>query len=558
MGRRESGGSLIMRKVKMMPGMVAICVLLLVSAITVAQQVQAPPAGRALTLQEAIRLANEQSEQIVIASAGVQRARGDQFRARSGRYPQLTGDISYIRTIESEFSAFADDDDESAPPAQTCPAFVPVPSQPLAQRVDSLDAAVACLSTEDPFANIFTNLPFGRVNQLNGGLSLSQTLFAGGRVRAQNRIANAGLRTAQIDLASAQAQLVLEVTQSYYDATLSDQLLTIAEATMRQADTTLAQVTLARRVGDQPEFELLRARVTRDNQRPVVIQQRAQRDLAHIRLKQLLNLPLDAPLALSTPLEGDGALPILNVTAAESDTAVAARAPVRQAREGLDVTESARTIAQGQRWPNVTLASQYGRVAYPIGGVPTFSQFRTNWTITALAQIPLWTGGRIKGDVMVADADVREARARLQQVRELAALDTRDALEQLQAAEASWLASSGTVEQAVRAYAIGEIRFREGISTQLELNDARILLQQARANRAVAARDLQVARARIALLPDLPLGAGALTRPLGQPVQGAGGLQAAPPQQSVPRNSPLPGSRTMPVQASQVSNRPGS
>ena len=44
------------------------------------------------------------------------------------------------------------------------------------------------------------------------------------------------------------------------------------------------------------------------------------------------------------------------------------------------------------------------------------------------------------------------------------------------------------------------------MSTQLELSDARLLLQQAQANRAQAARDLQVARARIALLPDLPLG----------------------------------------------------
>ena len=51
-------------------------------------------------------------------------------------------------------------------------------------------------------------------------------------------------------------------------------------------------------------------------------------------------------------------------------------------------------------------------------------------------------------------------------------------------AEAAWRASSGTVAQAERAHAIAELRYREGISTQLELNDARLLLQQAQANRA--------------------------------------------------------------------------
>src|SRR5262249_21651967 len=40
---------------------------------------------------------------------------------------------------------------------------------------------------------------------------------------------------------------------------------------------------------------------------------------------------------------------------------------------------------------------------------------------------------------------------------------------------------------------------------QLELSDSRLLLQQAEANRAQAARDLQVARVKLALLPDLPL-----------------------------------------------------
>ena len=69
-------------------------------------------------------------------------------------------------------------------------------------------------------------------------------------------------------------------------------------------------------------------------------------------------------------------------------------------------------------------------------------------------------------------------------------------------------ASAGTVEQAQRAYQIAEIRYREGLSTQVELTDSRILLQQAQANRAQAARDLQIAQARVALLPDLPLNVG--------------------------------------------------
>ena len=47
---------------------------------------------------------------------------------------------------------------------------------------------------------------------------------------------------------------------------------------------------------------------------------------------------------------------------------------------------------------------------------------------------------------------------------------------------------------------------REGLSTQLELSDARLLLATAQVTRARAARDLQLTRVRFALLPELPLG----------------------------------------------------
>jgi outer membrane protein TolC len=460
---------------------------------------------RSVSLPDAIRLAGEANERVLVARAGVQRAQGEGYRARSEYFPQLNGSLSYTRTLKTEFSALSNSD--STERSEPCSDFSPNRLVPLSERVDSLESALSCRDDESPFGNLFSNLPFGRANQWSLGLQASQTVFSGGRVQAQNRIAQANQRTADITLASANAQLVLDVTEAYYDAALSDQLLAIAEATMKQAETTLGQVKVGRQVGDQPEFELLRAQVTFDNQRPIVIQRRSDRDLAHMRLKQLLNVPLDQSLVLSTQLVND-ALPAVAVNPGQSDTASDLRAPVREAREAVRVQESLKDVARASRLPSLVLSSQYGRVAYPGGGLPDWNAFRSNWTVTAGLQMPIFTGGRLKGDQMVAAANLMESNARLQQVRELTALDTRDAVERLRAAEAVWQASAGTSEQATRAYGIAEIRYKEGISTQLELNDARILLQQAQANRAVAARDLQVARARVLLLPDLPIGVG--------------------------------------------------
>lgn len=435
-----------------------------------------------LSLSDALARAQETSEGVAIAEAGVLRGRGEQLRARSQYFPQLSATVGYSRALASEFEGLfngGQDTTASSPGGGT--------------NGDGID---------------FGELPFGRENTWQVGLQLSQNLFAGGRIRAQNRIAASARSTAGIGLESARAQAQLEMATAYYDAALSERLLAIAEATLEQAEETLRQVRLGREVGQQPEFELLRAQVQRDNQVPVVIRQRSQRDLAVLRLKQLLEIGPEVELALSTPLEE--AEPLPSSAAAESATLpkAAERAPVRQAEQSVRLQEASLDVVQAQRLPSISLSSSYTRVNYPVRLAPELGDFRTNWTLGLSLQLPLFTGGRIGGDERVAEAELAAARARLRQTVELTELDTRGAEQQLAAAVAAWRASAGTVEQAERAYAIAELRYAEGVSTQLELSDARILLQQAQATRAAAARELQVARMRVALLPDLPLGVG--------------------------------------------------
>jgi outer membrane protein len=462
---------------------------------------------RALTLAEALDIAERHSETVGIAREELARAEGDRRRARSAYFPQLSGSASYQRTLESQFSALSSGTDTTTAPAPTCDRFVPQPGLTIEQRLDSLESAVECASGADPFAS-FRNLPFGRENTYRFGLSFSQTLFSGGQVGGQSQAAGAAVRSAAVGLTSAQAQLLLDVTGAYYDASLAERLLVIAQATLEQADTTLSQTQLARQVGNLSEFDLLRARVTRDNQRPLVIQRRADRDLAQYRLKQLLDFPLDQPLVLTSEL-GDTALVdsprLASVVEKPGDTTATSRAPVRQASEAVEAQRGLLRVARGQRLPQLALTSQYAQLAFPDKVSPFGSDFVSDWTISLGLQLPIFTGGRIGGDVAVARANLNQAELRLQQARELAEVDARNAIIQLDAAQAGWQASAGTVEQAGRAYQIAELRYREGISTQTELLDSRIQLQQAQASRARAARDLQVAKVRIALLPALPI-----------------------------------------------------
>jgi len=187
------------------------------------------------------------------------------------------------------------------------------------------------------------------------------------------------------------------------------------------------------------------------------------------------------------------------------DTSTAGRAPVRESEQALRAQEGLLKVAQADRLPTVSLSTNYQRLFFPQNFAPNLSQYSENWTVGGSIGLALFSGGRITGQIEVARANVDEARARLQQTRELAALDTRVALNQLQVAEAAFAASRGTSQLAQRAYTIDQLRYREGISTQTDLTQSRLQFEQAEANRATSARDLAVARARVQLIRDLPI-----------------------------------------------------
>jgi outer membrane protein TolC len=508
--------------------------MFLLLASPIAAQNPPPQAGRLLSLEEALELAEGSSEQIAIARAGVERAGGELVRARAERYPQLSGTASYDRALASEFSGIFTDTNTGVP----CAPFVPVRSRSVDERLIELERAVDCGATgvppDDGLGN-FEDLPFGRKNTYRINLAFSQLLYSGGRLEALSAIAAAARENADITLTSSRAQVLLDVVRAYYDAALSGRMLEIAEATYQQADATYAQTRLGFEAGSQPEFELLRAQVARDTQRPIVIRRRSDRDIALLRLRQLLDLPAGQPLVLTTALDGDTLPPpapfAAALVASETSLADASRATVRQAETAVRLSDASVEVARSQRRPSVSVTSTYGEVAYPSGTLPGFGDFRRNWNVGAAVQMPILNGGRLRADEMIARADAQEARARLQQVRENTLVDTRTAYEEMSAALAAWEASAGTVQQAQRAYEISELRYREGVSTQLELSDSRLLLVLAQASRAQAARDLQVARARVALLPDLPVGAGtpgftvlpAAPQPVQQPQPAAAG-----------------------------------
>jgi len=126
----------------------------------------APQGVQVLTLDDALALADVRNETVLIAEAGVRRARGVEAQVHSQRLPQLTGAASYDRTLKSEFEGIFD--------------------------ADTIGGG------EDGGDNAFADLPFGQPNAYRLGLSFSQLIYAGGRERALERQARLGREVASL------------------------------------------------------------------------------------------------------------------------------------------------------------------------------------------------------------------------------------------------------------------------------------------------------------------------------------------------------------------------
>lgn len=474
----------------------------------------------ALTLEDAIGLARRVSDTVKIAAAGVTRAESQELTARSLYLPQLSADGSYTRTLQSQFSTL--DSGSTTEPIDTAYQSLCTPELSAQASPEDRAAALAqsrtCSSTTSGLN--LSRAGFGAPNSYSFTLSGSWSLFSPGR-RTETESARSSRRAANIEVTSQEAQVILDVTEAYFDAVLSDRLVEIAESSLAQSERVLAQTRAGQRVGDQSGYEVMRAQVARDNQVPTVTQRRAARERAKYRLKRLLEFDLDTPIRLTTDVEAGapaappGATPadMVRVTegsAAGEPAAVAARAPVRQRAETLLQQQLALANTRAQRLPTVSLSGSYGLLAYPSSILPTStSQFLPSSSFAVSVSVPLFTGGRQRANEMSAQANVREAEARLHDTQQRAAVDRREAQLTVAEAEASYASSVQTEAQATRANEIAEVRYREGLASLTELGDARLDEVTARANRAQAARDMRVARIRLALLNDLPLSTGA-------------------------------------------------
>lgn len=352
---------------------------------------------------------------------------------------------------------------------------------------------------------------------LNG--NLSQTLFQGGRLIATARAASSLAEASRLNAEERKALFIVEIQRAYLGALLSERLVQLQETNLQFAASRLTQVQQFQQAGRAAQYDVLRAKVERANIEPLAIQARNDRDLAHLELKRLLNIPVDRPLALTTTIDPAAAQTLV---AAYLDTAAL---PDRPALRSAELVARSRrlaiTAARAEFMPTITAFFQTGFQAFPPAGVgfPAQRGFldaascpagspagricqNGGWfedrSMGVQFSWPLFDGLRAKSAIELARAQTRIAELELRQEREQVSVEVALARAELRRAKSVFDARKETSSEANEAFRLASLRFNRGLSTQLEVSDAQLALLTAEGGEARAVYDLYLATAELA------------------------------------------------------------
>lgn len=465
------------------------------AATTTSPAVAATAAGPgALSLADALARALEESPDMRTARAQVQQAEAESRSAWSNALPQLNTQLAYQRTLRSVFQNVG----FTLPDSMQ---FKPDSLASLPDRVSYLEKRTGNAAFE-ALGGLFSNMPFGRANTWTAGLVVTQPIFTGGRVSSGISMAGNAADAARYTLDETRSDIVLQVKTGYYNAQLAGRSVEIMEQSVALAQQHLKEVQLRYDAGRASELDTLRAAVDLANLLPGLVQAKNGRDMALLNLKRLLRLPAEGPLTLTTELGPRTSVgtPVVAVALPATTAALPRleeRGALRAAAKAVDIRRAQVTIARAAFLPTIAFQGTLNRIAYPSSiRLPRGGDWQDDWNVALAVSWPLFQGFRRSADMDAANAQVKQAQVQLEQARDGIRIQYELALGEFARTKAQINAAERTAVQAQKVYDLTELRYTEGLATQLDVSSARLALQQARINQVQAYHDSYAALAR--------------------------------------------------------------
>ena len=285
------------------------------------------------------------------------------------------------------------------------------------------------------------------------------------------RSSTIGESVAQFNLKDARDLVVLATGNAYLQAIAGAARVETAQAQVETAKALYDKAVAQQQAGVAPAIDTLRAQVEYQTRQQQLIA--ATNDFA----KQKISLARVIGLAPGQEFELADKAPYQAFPIPDLETslqrAYSFRSDYKAARDRLVAAQLERSAATARYFPTLDLAGNYGEIgAVPGDVLPTYAVFGT-------LNIPIFQGGKVHGDVLKAEASLRQAQAQMADVRAQIDQDIRNALLDLKSSSDQVEVAQSSVNLAEQALTQSRDRFSAGVTDNLEVVQAQEALATA-------------------------------------------------------------------------------
>jgi outer membrane protein TolC len=300
--------------------------------------------------------------------------------------------------------------------------------------------------------------------------SISQTLFSYEFIQ-RFRAARTAEQAAQLSYQDILDVVTLTVGNAYLQIIEADSRIKAQEAQVQNARALYDRAVDQVQAGTAPRIEATRTEVQLHTEEYNLSIARNNFQVAKLALGRAIGLPLGQQFELAD------ALPYSDISPLSVDEALQiaykSRSDFRSALTSQKAAAQTLSATKGERYPVVAVNGDYGDVG------PTFGHSHGDFTFQAGIRVPLFTGGRIKGDITQAEAELLQRKAEAENIRGQIDYDVRTAFLNLNAAKEQVAVAKQNVELANESLARSKDRFTSGVTDSVEVVQAEQALASA-------------------------------------------------------------------------------
>ncbi|MCC7430187.1 TolC family protein [bacterium] len=313
-------------------------------------------------------------------------------------------------------------------------------------------------------------------NQFSAAATLNQTIYSFGKVG--NAIVAASyykkLTKNQFDFQT--QNVITNVKRAFYQTLLLRKVFEVAKDSEQSAKENYENIKVKYESDVVSEFELLQSEVRWQNSIPETIKAEKNYKLSANNLKSFVGLSVTEELDLKGDFELFPAMP----EKLDFESILENRNDFNSLIWEKKVYEKALSIQFANHLPsidgNLTYSYQAGSDDFKL------ENDSKNFFAGISLKVPVYSGGLTNSQVQKAKIEVGKVETRILMLTDQIKIQLSNSYLKLSEAQKRISASSKSVSTAKRAFEIAESRTKNGFSTQLELKDSRIFLDQAKLN----------------------------------------------------------------------------